>query len=103
MQVNASPLDLSGNVVPVSLTYSSSNVSVATVDNFGQITTLAAGTTSIDISAGGQTAHLALTVDGNVTGSVQVAPASPRRRDWFFVGWLSGMKIGPDALPLGAA
>ena len=77
VQLNAQPLDLNGGPVPVRIMYSSSNPSVATIDQYGLITALAAGTSSIGISAGGQSAHLTLTVDGNVTGSVQVAPANP--------------------------
>ncbi|MFI5245558.1 MAG: Ig-like domain-containing protein, partial [Gemmatimonadales bacterium] len=76
VQLNATPLDLTGNVVPLPITYSSSNTSVATIDNFGLITALSAGTSSIGISSGGQTVHLTLTVDGNVTGSVLLAPKS---------------------------
>lgn len=76
VQLNAEPLDLTGNVVPLPVTYSSSNSSVATIDDFGLITALAAGTSSIGISSGGETVHLTLTVDGNVTGSVLVTPPS---------------------------
>lgn len=75
VQLNAEPLDLTGNIVPEPITYSSSNTTVATVDNFGLIAALAAGTSSIGISAGGQTVHMTLTVDGNVTGSILVTPS----------------------------
>jgi uncharacterized protein YjdB len=77
VQLNAEPLDLTGNIVPEPVTYSSSNTTVATVDNFGLITARAAGTSSMGISAGGQTVHMTLTVDGNVTGSVLVTPVNP--------------------------
>jgi uncharacterized protein YjdB len=76
VQLNASPMDLDGNVVPVPITYSSSNTNVATIDNFGKITAIAAGQSTISVKAGGQVANLTLTVDGNVTGSVQVVPAT---------------------------
>jgi uncharacterized protein YjdB len=75
VQLNAMPLDLSGNVVPVPITYTSSNSSVAMIDNFGKITALAAGKSTIGVHSGGQTANLTLTVDGNVTGSVLVTPS----------------------------
>lgn len=77
VQLNAEPLDLTGNVVPMPITYTSSNLSVATVDNFGLITALAAGSSSIGVSSGGQTARLTLTVDGNITGSIQISPTNP--------------------------
>jgi trimeric autotransporter adhesin len=77
VQINATPLDLDGNVVPVPITYASSNITVATIDNFGKIKALAAGQSTISVKAGGQVDNLTLTVDGNVTGSVQVVPASP--------------------------
>jgi uncharacterized protein YjdB len=76
VQLNASPLDLTGNVVPVAITYASSNTNVATIDNFGKIKAVGAGQSNINVKAGGQSANLTLTVDGNVTGSVQVAPAT---------------------------
>lgn len=77
VQVNASPLDVTGQVVPLPVTYSSSNTAVATIDNFGKIKALSPGQSTISVKAGGQAANLTLTVDGNVTASVQVAPASP--------------------------
>ena len=76
VQLNASPTDFNGEVVPVPVTYSSSNTTVATIDNFGKIKALAAGQSTISVKAGGQTANLTLTVDGNVTGAVQVVPAT---------------------------
>jgi hypothetical protein len=76
VQLNATPLDLSGNVVPLPITYTSSNTAVATIDNFGKIGAISAGQSTISVKAGGQVANLTLTVDGNVTGSVQVVPAS---------------------------
>lgn len=76
VQVNAAPVDLDGNVVPVAVTYTSSNTSVATIDNFGKIVTFAAGQSTITIRSGGQSTALTLTVDGNVSGLVQVVPSA---------------------------
>src|ERR1700739_3915135 len=53
VQLNATPLDVNGNVAPVTITYSSSNTSVATVNATGLITAVGAGTSKINIMAGG--------------------------------------------------
>jgi uncharacterized protein YjdB len=74
IQLNADALDINGNPVPVAVTYTSSNTTVATVSTTGLITALAAGSSTISVSAGGQTDHLTLQVDGNVSSSVQVMP-----------------------------
>ena len=76
VQLNVEPLDLQGNVVPVVVTYSSSNHTVATVSTAGLITALAPGGSSIGVVAGGQSAQLTLTVDGNTSGSVVLTPPS---------------------------
>ena len=48
----------------------------ATVNAAGLITALSAGTSNIGVSAGGQSANFALSVDANVSTSVQVVPAN---------------------------
>jgi uncharacterized protein YjdB len=75
VQLSATPLDVTGAIVLTALTYSSSNPAVATITTMGLIHAVSAGTTSISVAAAGQSVHLPLTVDGNVTGNVLMLPA----------------------------
>lgn len=77
VQLNATALDANGNIVPVTITYSSSNLSVATVNATGLITAVGAGTSMINVMASGTTSTLTLTVDGNVSSSLQITPVNP--------------------------
>jgi hypothetical protein len=77
VQLNATALDANGNIVPVTITYSSSNLSVATVNATGLITAVGAGTSQINVMASGSTSTLTLTVDGNVSSSLQITPVNP--------------------------
>jgi uncharacterized protein YjdB len=74
VQLNATPLDLNGNTVPATLTYSSSNLAVATISSAGLITAVSGGSTTITVSAGGEVVHLTLTVDSNISDGVVVSP-----------------------------
>jgi uncharacterized protein YjdB len=74
VQLNTEALDINGDPIPVAVTYTSNNTNVATVSTSGLITVLSAGTVTITISADGQNASINLTVDGNISGSVQVLP-----------------------------
>jgi len=76
VQLNAEALDFQGNALIAIFTYTSSNPSVATVNASGLITALAAGTTTIGVTAGGQKANLSLTVDGNISHTLVVTPAN---------------------------
>ncbi len=76
IQVTASPVDIDDNPVTVPVTYSSSNTSIATVTQAGLITAVGAGTVQINIVAQPANAQLTLTVDGNISDAVTVAPAT---------------------------
>jgi uncharacterized protein YjdB len=76
IQLNAQAQDAAGDVVPVAFTYASSNHAVATVDANGLITAVGAGTSTITVSTVGRSTTLTLTVDGNISNSVQITPPS---------------------------
>ncbi len=76
IQLNVEAQDAAGDVVPVAFTYASSNHAVATVDVNGLITAVGAGTSTITVSTVGRNTTLTLTVDGNVSSSVQITPTS---------------------------
>jgi uncharacterized protein YjdB len=74
----ATPLDGNGGIVFFdTVVYSSSNTSVATVTSGGLVTALTPGSVNIFAATDGQTAHLPVTVDGNVTGKILVTPPIP--------------------------
>jgi uncharacterized protein YjdB len=66
----------SGGSTAAVITWTSTVPSVATVSNAGLVTALAGGSTSITASANGATDSKLLVVDGNVTASVGIAPAT---------------------------
>ena len=73
------PYDASGNPVTLfTVTYTSSNTSVATVSSAGLVTAVAPGTTKLQAQAGGTSSgQLLITVDGNVNANVIVTPNTP--------------------------
>jgi hypothetical protein len=78
VQLSATPVDLDGDPVTVAtaINYTSSNTAVATINSSGLIIALSAGTTLINVTAGGASASLTLSIDGNVSGSVIVVPST---------------------------
>ncbi len=56
--VSVFPVDALGNLLGVSLTWQSSNTTVATVSSDGVVTAVAQGSTQISVSAGGITSNL---------------------------------------------
>jgi uncharacterized protein YjdB len=74
VQISAYPVDFNEAVLTATLTYSSSNTSVATVTQSGLIAAVGAGTSSIAMTSGGVTVQLPLTVDGNISDGVVVGP-----------------------------
>jgi hypothetical protein len=78
-QFTAVAKDASGNIISgVTFTWSSSNPSVATVNNSGQATAVAVGTATITASAGGKsgTATLTVTAPPPTINSIEVEPAT---------------------------
>lgn len=61
----------------VPLTWTSSNVSVAVVDQTGKVTALAPGTTTVIVTGGGLTAKTDVTVCDNVVTSIPVESQEP--------------------------
>lgn len=74
VQLSAQALDPAGDVVPVAFTYASSNHAVATVDANGLITAVAAGSSTITVATTGTKSSLTLTVDGNISSTIQLTP-----------------------------
>ena len=62
VQLTATPLDATGNLVPAQITWGSGNTAVATVNSSGLVTGVAAGSTPITATSGGQSGTAALTV-----------------------------------------
>jgi len=75
LQLTATALDASGNVVSVTVAWSSSNAAVATVTSTGLVTAVAAGTAAITATADGQTASATIMVEVPVA-SVDVTPVT---------------------------
>jgi uncharacterized protein YjdB len=65
-----------GGVNNAAITWASTNPAVATVSNVGLVTAVSGGTTAITASANGASDSKVLVVDGNVTASVGIAPAT---------------------------
>ncbi|HUY94091.1 MAG TPA: Ig-like domain-containing protein [Terracidiphilus sp.] len=78
-QFSATAKDSSGNTISgLTFTWASSATSVATIDNSGLATGVAAGTAQITASAGGVTSSpAALTVTPPVVATIAVLPAAP--------------------------
>ncbi len=76
VQLSTVAYDYSGLVVTTPVTYTSSNTSVATVLSTGLITAIGAGSTTINVAAGGKSAQVPITVDGNITKTVGVTPSA---------------------------
>ncbi|HEV8411271.1 MAG TPA: Ig-like domain-containing protein [Gemmatimonadaceae bacterium] len=74
VQFTTVALDISGNPVPIAVTYTSSNTAVATVTTSGLVSILSAGTTIITIASGSQSVPVPIVVDPNVSSSVQITP-----------------------------
>ena len=77
VQLNVVAIDAYGDPIASTITYMSTNTSVATVTTTGLIVGVGPGTTNIVISAGGASESAALAIDGNVTQTVQLAPLLP--------------------------
>jgi uncharacterized protein YjdB len=77
IQLSAQALDPAGDVLPVAFTFASSNHAVATVDANGLITAVGPGTSTITVATVGSSSNLTLTVDGNISNSVQITPLGP--------------------------
>ncbi len=76
-QLRAEPLDGSGNVLPGRVVvWTSTNESVATVDDDGVVTGVAAGTATIRATSEGKTGTAAVTVTPVAVQTVTVSPAS---------------------------
>jgi uncharacterized protein YjdB len=75
VQFTTVALDISGNPVPIAVTYTSSNTAVATVSTTGLVSILSAGTTIITIASGGQSVPVPIAVDPNITSSVLMTPS----------------------------
>ncbi len=75
-QYTATILDQHGNPIAADLIWSSSEESVATVDQSGLVTAVSAGTTIITATAGSVSGSATLTVEAPppVVGSIEVAP-----------------------------
>ena len=86
VQLTATPLDASGNPISgVSVSWSSSATSVATVDDSGKVTGVAQGTATIGATAAGQSGKATVTVvpDPPVTSSPSGALAAfPGAEGW---------------------
>lgn len=96
-QLTASCLDQIGNPMTVSLTWSSDNGSVATVDQFGAVFAVGEGTANITVSFGSLKNSAGITVNrlsipGNPSPSIQITGVPPY--GWF--GNVSGKVIGVD-------
>lgn len=69
--------DAAGNVIPgVSFTWASSQTSKATISSSGLVTAVAAGTTTITASSGGQSGGATLTVQAPAVATVAVSVAA---------------------------
>ena len=66
----------SGGVANTGITWASTSPAVATVSNAGLVTAVSGGTTTITASANGATDSKLLVVDGNITASVGISPAT---------------------------
>jgi hypothetical protein len=76
VQMDAVPVDANSNIVTIPVTFSSGTPSVATITSTGLITAVGAGTDAITVTAGTVQDLITITVDGNVSGSVVVNPAT---------------------------
>jgi hypothetical protein len=63
VQLDATPLDLDGNTVSATISYASSDKTVATVTASGLVSAVGAGSSDIAVTAGGQVAHFPFTID----------------------------------------
>lgn len=77
VQLTPYPFDINGNILAATISYASSNPSIATVSSAGLINTLTAGATTINVSTGHIHLDLTLKVDGNVPVSLLVTPSDP--------------------------
>ena len=76
LQLAATVLDSSGNVLSTSVSWSSSNSAVATVDGTGLVTTSSTGTAEISATADGASGTSTLTVTGAATGTLTISPVT---------------------------
>jgi uncharacterized protein YjdB len=77
-QMTATPKDANGNALSGrAVTWSSSDPTVATIDNQGKLTAVAAGTTTITATSEGKSGTAAITISTSAVGSVSVQPPTP--------------------------
>lgn len=77
VQMTPIAYDINGNILAPTVTFSSSNVTVATISNTGLITAVAAGSTNIGVSTGKISVSVPMIVDGNLSSTVTVTPLNP--------------------------
>lgn len=99
--VTAVPLDVLGNLLGISLTWQSSNSTVATVSSDGTVTAVAQGSTQISVSAGGITSNLVSITVTSVGGGTPPVPGEPTTGAHAMVFHRSGGSVGAT-LPLPA-
>lgn len=76
--LQATARDASNNVIPgATMAWSSSNTSIATVDQNGKVTGVAGGSATITVSSGGKSATAAVTVTASSSGPVSTITVSP--------------------------
>ncbi len=74
VQLNAVPVDIDGDQVDAPVVYVSTNTTLATVTQTGLITAVGAGVVQINLTVQTAVAQFTLTIDGNVSDAVSVAP-----------------------------
>lgn len=96
VQLSAQAKDANGNVIPgLTVTWSTSNSAVATVDNSGLVTGVSAGSAQITATVGGVLGVADISVPAaSSTASVRVSPATASQ--------VVGQQVGLTATPLDA-
>jgi uncharacterized protein YjdB len=77
VQMSSIAYSINGEILAPTVTWSSSNPSVATITNTGAISAVAPGSTNIGASAGKISVTVPFVVDGNLSSTVTVTPANP--------------------------
>src|SRR5207245_4576237 len=78
LQLTATPKDVNGNpLTGRTITWSSSNTSVATVNSSGLVSGVVAGSATITATSEGQSGTAAITVTGVAAAGATGSPASP--------------------------
>ena len=89
LTVTATYSDASTATLSTQLSFTSSSSSVATVSAAGLITAISAGETTVEVTSGGKTAHVTVTVTAATLNSVTVDPTAAD----VFVGHTQALKV----------